>query len=111
VVTDLVALQQLADQPDPELERAAGARLAQLADTYRSLADGAEYLRRFPAGSYAEKVQSHLDQLADMLYGEVVLYQGVGDTLKALDRIQQILTHAPLSPAADRLREKAVLAS
>lgn len=110
VVTDLVALQQLADQPDPELKQAAGARLAQLADSYRSLADGAEYLRRFPAGSYAEKVAGRLDALADKLYGEVVLYQGVGDTLKALDRIQQILTHAPLSPAADRLREKAVLA-
>ena len=41
----------------------------------------------------------------------MVLYQGVGDTLKALDRIQQILTHAPLSHAADRLRERAVLAS
>lgn len=110
VVTDLVALQQLADQPDPELKQAAAARLGQLADSYRNLADGAEYLRRFPTGTYAEKVAGHLDQLADQLYGEVVLYQGVGDTLKALDRIQQILTHAPFSPAADRLREKAVLA-
>ena len=111
VVTDLVALQQLVDQSDPELSRNAAARLAQLADSYRQLADGAEYLKRFPQGSYAEKIAGHLDQLAEQLYGEVVLYQGVGDTLKALDRIQQILTHAPLSPAADRLRERAVLAS
>lgn len=111
VVTDLVALQQLADQTDPELARNAGARLDQLATSYRVLADGAEYLKKFPQGSRADKVASHLDQLAEQLYGEVVLYQGVGDTLKALDRIQQILTHAPLSPAADRLRERAVLAS
>jgi len=109
VVTDLVALQQLTDQSDPELSRNAGARLAQLAGSYRQLADGAEYLKRFPQGSYAEQIAGHLDQLAEQLYGEVVLYQGVGDTLKALDRIQQILTHAPLSPAADRLRERAVL--
>ena len=79
--------------------------------SYRVLADGAEYLKKFPQGSRADKIASHLDQLAEQLYGEVVLYQGVGDTLKALDRIQQILTHAPLSPAADRLRERAVLAS
>ncbi|HXT52198.1 MAG TPA: M48 family metalloprotease, partial [Thermoanaerobaculia bacterium] len=111
VVTDLVALQQLADQDDAELARAAGARLDQLASSYRVLADGAEYLRKFPQGSRADKVAGHLDQLAEQLYGEVVLYQGVGDTLKALDRIQQILTHAPLSPAAGRLRERAVLAT
>jgi predicted Zn-dependent protease len=111
VVTDLVALQQLVDQSDAELSRNAGARLAQLASSYRQLADGAEYLKRFPQGSYAEKIAGHLDQLAEQLYGEVVLYQGVGDTLKALDRIQQILTHAPLSPAAGRLRERAVLAT
>ncbi len=110
VVTDLVALQQLADQPDPELQKAAGARLAQLAGTYHDLAEGADYLHHFPTGAYADKVATHLDQLAEELYGEVVLYQGVGDTLKALDRIQQILTHAPLSHAADRLRERAVLA-
>lgn len=109
VVTDLVALQQLAEQSDPELVRNAGARLAQLATSYRELQDGAEYLRRYPQGSYAEKVAARLDALAEQLYGEVVLYQGVGDTMKALDRIQQILTHAPLSPAADRLRERAVL--
>jgi predicted Zn-dependent protease len=111
VVTDLVALQQLADQSDPELKRAAGARLAQLAGSYRELSDGAEYLKRFPAGTYADQVAGHLDVLAEQLYGEVVLYQGVGDTMKALDRIQKILTHAPLSHAAERLRERAVLAS
>ena len=109
VVTDLVALQQLAEQSDPELARNAGARLTQLSTSYRQLADGAEYLRRYPQGSYAEKIATRLDAVAEQLYGEVVLYQGVGDTMKALDRIQQILTHAPSSPAADRLRERAVL--
>jgi predicted Zn-dependent protease len=109
VVTDLVALQKLADQSDPELARNAGARLAQLSGSYRELADGAEYLKQYPNSAYADKIAGHLDQLAEQLYGEIVLYQGVGDTLKALDRIQQILTHAPLSHAADRLRERAVL--
>ena len=47
--------------------------------------------------------------LADNLYAEVILYQGMGDAVKAIDRINKILTHAPLSPAAEKLREKAVL--
>ena len=47
--------------------------------------------------------------LADNLYAEVVLYQGMGDAVKAMDRINKILTHAPLSPAAEKLRERAVL--
>jgi len=110
VADDLSVLQQLSsDVPDPELQKVAGARLAQLATSYKNLATGAEYLRRFPQGQYADKVATRLDQLAEQLYGEVVLYQGVGDTMKALDRIQQFLTHAPLSHAADRLRERTVL--
>lgn len=111
VVVDLGALQQLAeDVDDPELDRVANERLAQLAGTYKELSQGADYLRRFPEGPHAELVAARLDKLAEGLYGEVVLYQGVGETLKALDRIQQILTHAPMSAAADRLRERAVLA-
>ena len=47
--------------------------------------------------------------LAQNLYGEMVLYQSVGDHVKALDRIQKILTYAPLSPAAERLRDSAVV--
>jgi hypothetical protein len=39
----------------------------------------------------------------------VVLYQGMGDSVKAMERINKILTHAPLSPAAERLRDRAVI--
>jgi len=39
----------------------------------------------------------------------VVLYQGLGDHVKALERIRLILTHAPLSHAAEMLRERADL--
>jgi predicted Zn-dependent protease len=110
VVDDLSALQQLAAEvTDPELQRVTGERLAQMAGNYQQLANGAEYLRRYPSGAVAGPVAEHLDSLAEKLYGEVVLYRGVGDSMKALDRIQQILTHAPLSPAAERLRERAVL--
>ena len=104
------ALQRLSDEiDDPELREVARQRLDKVAASYDRLADGAEYLRRFPAGDHAEQVQARLDELAQNLYGEVVLYQGVGDHIKALDRIQQILTHAPLSKAAEALRERAVL--
>ena len=104
------ALQRLSDEiDDPGLRAVARRRLDEIATSYGDLADGAEYLRRFPAGDHAEQVQERLDALAQNLYGEVVLYQGLGDHVKALDRIQQILTHAPLSRAAEALRERAVL--
>ena len=110
VVVDLSTLQQLVDQlDDPQLQEAAGARLAKLAGSYEELSNGADYLRKFPDGDAAGLVEMRLERLADELYGEVVLYRGVGDTMKALERIQQILTHAPLTPAAERLRDRAVL--
>ena len=37
--------------------------------------------------------------------------QTVGDHVKGIEGIQQILTHAPNSPAAERLRERMVLES
>jgi predicted Zn-dependent protease len=108
-VERLSALEQLREIDDPELQQLAGQRLAQLATIYRELENGADYLRRFPNGSRAEDVEARLDQLAESLFGEVILYQGVGDSIKALERIQRILTHAPLSPAAERLRDRAVV--
>ncbi len=106
------ALQQLSDKiDDPKLRQLAQERLDKVASEYKELADGAEYLRRFPEGDHAEQIQEHLETLAQNLYGEVVLYQGVGDHIKALDRIQQILTHAPLTKAAVALRERAELDS
>ena len=107
---ELAALQQLADQEkDPELRRLAADRLATMVKTYSDVANGAEYLRRFPEGAHVAQVIDRLNVLADNLYGEVVLYQGVGDSLKAMERINKILTHAPLSPAAERLRDRAVI--
>ena len=106
------ALQQLHDEiDDQKLRELSRQRLDKLAAEYEELADGAEYLRRFPAAEHADQVRERLETLAQNLYGEVVLYQGVGDHVKALDRIQQILTHAPLSRAAESLRERADLDS
>lgn len=106
----LAALQQLADQErDAELARLAAERLAKLATSYGGLENGAEYLRRFPEGDQTDSVAARLETLAHQLYSEVVLYQSVGEHLKAMERIQLIMTHAPLSPAADRLRERAVI--
>jgi Zn-dependent protease with chaperone function len=107
---ELAALQELASQEqDPELKKMARERLAKLSHTYDDVANGAEYLRRYPAGEYVIPVIDRLNVLADNLYGEVVLYQGFGDATKALERINKILTHAPLSPAAEKLRDRAVL--
>jgi Zn-dependent protease with chaperone function len=106
----LAALQQLAKQDkDPELRKTAGERLATMAGSYGDLTNGAEYLRRYPEGEHVATVLSRLNVLADNLYAEVVLYQGMGDSVKAMERINKILTDAPLSPAAQRLRDRAVI--
>jgi predicted Zn-dependent protease len=109
---ELAALEQLSQQDrDPEIKKMASDRLATIANSYDDVANGAEYLRRYPEGGHAPEILGRLNVLADNLYAEVVLYQGVGDAVKAMDRINKILTHAPLSPAAEKLRERAVLAS
>jgi Zn-dependent protease with chaperone function/tetratricopeptide (TPR) repeat protein len=108
----LTALAQLADQTqDPELARLADQRLAVLAPTYDDIAAGAAYLRAHPAGRHAAAVAARLDVLAENLYGEVLLYQSVGDHVRAIDRIQKILTNAPTSPAAQKLLDKSILPS
>ena len=107
---ELAALEQLATQDrDPEIRKIAGERLATMVKTYDDVANGAEYLRRFPEGPHVADVMSRLNVLADNLYAEVVLYQRMGDAVKAVERINKILTHAPLSPAAEKLRDRAVL--
>jgi predicted Zn-dependent protease len=106
----LAALEQLcAEIEDDELEQRTRQRLEQLVTSYRGLDNGAEYLKRFPEGPHSEPVTRRMEELAERLYGEVVLYQEVGEGLKALERIQDILTYAPFSEAADRLRKRAVI--
>jgi Zn-dependent protease with chaperone function len=107
---ELAALQEMAEQNrDPELKKIADQRLATIARSYDDIKNGAEYLRRYPDGPYVVPVIERLNVLADNLYGEVVLYQSVGDVVKAMERINKILTEAPLSPAAAKLRDRAVL--
>jgi hypothetical protein len=107
---ELSALQQLALQNrDTDIRKIASDRLAREVKTYDDLTNGAEYLRRYPDGQYAKDVLERLNVLAENLYGEVILYQGMGDPVRAVERINKILTNAPLSPAAGKLRDRAVL--
>jgi len=107
---ELSALQQLATQErDPEIRKIAGDRLGREVKTYEDVVNGAEYLRRYPDGPYAKDVLERLNILADNLYAEVILYQGMGDPVRAVERINKILTNAPFSPAAGKLRDRAVL--
>ena len=106
----LTALAELADQDqDADLRRLAEERLAGKAASYSDIADGAAYIAKYPTGTYVEAVTLRLNALAEGLFGELLLYQSVGDQMKAMDRIQRILTHAPLSPAASRLMAKVTL--
>ena len=106
----LAALHQLSvESGDETLRQLAADRLRQRVGSFTDLEAGAEYLHRYPDAEHAEAVRARIEKLADNLYGEVILYQGIGDHVKALERIQQILAHAPTSGAAELLREKAVL--
>ena len=107
VLTRLGSLQHLALQErDPELGERAEDRLRKLAGSYDDITSGSEYLERFPDGPYAGEVEERLDELADLLYKEMVIYQDLGDAAKAIARASQILTHAPLSPTARRLSDE-----
>lgn len=111
-LNQLTALQQLAlESDDSELRGLAHQRLETLATEYEELANGATYLKTYPDGDQARVVSQRLDELAEALFGEVILYQSVGDHVKGIERIQQILTYAPQSPAAERLRARMVIES
>ena len=94
---------------DATLAELADQRLDEVAGDYEELEYGADYLRQFPDGEHATAVRDRLETLAQNLYGEIVLYQELGDGVKALERIQDILAHAPDTAAAESLRERAVL--
>lgn len=106
----LTALQRLALQRrDEDLGRLAEERLAERVTDFDDVDNGAGYLDNYPDGPHAEAVTARMNVLADKLYAEVVLYQAIGDHGKAVERINKILTYAPLSNAADLLRDRAVL--
>lgn len=106
---NLSALAKLAgESPDPELRQLAQARLEQVAGTFSELENGSAFVKAYGDNAQAPAVRKRIEALAQNLYGEVVLYQSLGDPVKALERIQKILEHAPLTPAADALRQKAL---
>jgi len=111
-LTGLAALQQLALQRrDGELAAISERRLDQMSREFHEIENGAEYLRRFPDGPHVDPVIERINHLAEALLGEVVLYQAVGDHVKAIERINKILTHAPTSEAAEQLRDRAIFQS
>lgn len=110
ILRQLGALELLATQEqDESLRQIAEERLDQLASRYEDIKNGADYLARFPDGLYALTVRHRLDQLADKLYREMLLFQKVGDSAKAVERAKTIVTYAPLSPAADKLSDESIV--
>ena len=108
----LSVLQRLTtQQQDDDLSRLAQERLQSESSTFGELDNGAEFLKQFPDHSLAAVVSQRIDDLAEALLVEATLYQRVGDHAKALENIHQILTGAPFSPAAERLRKKVVIES
>ena len=109
VLDQLGGLEILARQEqNDDLRELAISRLDAYASKYKQISNGADYLKRFPDGLYAPTVTTRLEDLADALYREMVLYQQVGEATKAVDLARQILEHAPLTRAAERLSEDTV---
>lgn len=107
VLVRLTALEQLARQDrDPGLADTALSRLQQQAHAFEDLANGAEYLKRYPEGLFTEAVSARIEDLAENLYREMRLYEEVGESAKAIARANQILEYAPLSRAAQRLSKE-----
>lgn len=106
---NLVALARLAESSlDPQLRELAAARLEKVAPTFAELENGSAFVKEYGENPQVPVVRKRIEALAQNLYGEVVLYQSLGDPVKALERIQKILEHAPLTPAAEALRQKAL---
>jgi outer membrane protein assembly factor BamD (BamD/ComL family) len=109
-IESLTVLKRLSeDSGDEELRQLAAAQLADRASVFDDLGNGARFLKEYPESEHANRVTNRLNALAADLLGEATLYQRVGDHAKALERINRILTDAPFSPAADKLRQEAVL--
>ncbi len=107
ILTRLGSLQYLASQErDAELSSRAQERLHKLAGEYDDITSGSEYLDRFPDGPYAGAIEDRLNELADLLYKEMVIYQELGDAAKAVRHANLILNHAPLSPTAKRISDE-----
>ena len=112
MIEDLSVLQQLtAEAADPELQRIAEEQLDKSVASFSDLSNGATFLKEYPTHGHSDAVTARINRLAEDLLGEATLYQRVGDSAKALDRINRILTEAPFSPAAEKLRQDAVLQS
>jgi predicted Zn-dependent protease len=112
MIEDLSVLERLtAEVADPELQRIAEEQLDKSVASFSNLSNGATFLKEFPTHGHSKAVTARINKLAEDLLGEATLYQRVGDNAKALDRINLILTEAPFSPAAEKLRQDAVLQS
>lgn len=110
MIEDLTVLQRLADDSsDEDLQKIATDRLETRVAKFSDLGNGSAFLRQYPDSPHSETVTARINSLAASLLGEATLYQRVGDHAKALDRINRILTEAPFSPAADKLRKDAIL--
>lgn len=106
-VQDLCALERLRRQQlDAAVATHAGEALASAVADFVSLAAGADYLACSEDGAHVDAVRARLEVLAESRLADVLLHQSIGNAAKAVQGIDDILTHAPWTEAADRLRRQ-----
>ncbi len=106
-VDDLCALELLrTQQADSAAADLARETLAAKAKSFHDLETGAAYLKCAPTGTMISLVRDRLEVLAQSRLAEVLLYQRIGNAASAVAGIDDILTHAPWTEAANRLRQQ-----
>jgi predicted Zn-dependent protease len=109
VVEDLAASYRLVTQKqDPEIARAAGERMKVIAASFKTLQNGFEFRRSFPASAYDQEVVKRMNELAQQALKQGKLYQAVGEYQKALDQYGMILRYGSDLPVADQVRDTLV---
>jgi predicted Zn-dependent protease len=106
---DLAACYKLATQSkDATLKKHATERMNTIASSFKTLQNGYEFRRSFPATEFDASVVQRMNQLAQQALKQGKLYQAVGEYQKALDQYGMILRYGSDLPVADQVRDTIV---
>lgn len=109
LLEDLLASYKLATQKsDTEIARAASERMKVIAGSFKTLQNGFEFRRSFPASNYDPEVVARMNELAEQALKQGKLYQAVGEYQKALDQYGMILRYGSDLPVAEQVRDTLV---
>ena len=103
---DLAASYKLSTQKqDVVIAKTASDRMRIISTTFKTLQNGFEFRRNFPATEFDKPVVQRMNQIAEDVLKQGKLYQAVGEYQKALDQYGMILRYGSDLPVADQVRD------